>query len=333
LTAHPGPATVVYRDVQGETDFSIMRRAALAAAVLALLMLPAAAGAATSASFDDPIGDVTQYAPDLGTTAITVADDESFNVDTRIVPRPPAYWGGCAYTVGFFPYQTCVPANMNVTWYLDFDNAAGAVAEGGADAKVTVIPTQGQTFWESSRWNVANGRFVAGAKPAGTEHADGVRWTLRLADLGIPKPATVRMRVVSLYKSYNGLGTLLNYSDEAGPGTISIPGAGGSPAGADPSCAAAARRVNRLQRRIRSARRRAARGSRSARRRLARLRAQRRRAVRAMKRKCGAPVTTPPPTTAPPGCRLVTKTVLKQEGIGIYATWVLKPEVVVECTK
>jgi hypothetical protein len=26
-------------------------------------------------------------------------------------------------------------------------------------------------------------------------------------------------------------------------------------------------------------------------------------------------------------------TVLKQEGIGIYAKWVLRPEVVVECTK
>jgi hypothetical protein len=52
-----------------------------------------------------------------------------------------------------------------------------------------------------------------------------------------------------------------------------------------------------------------------------------------MKRDCGAPVTAPAPATAPPGCRLVTKTVLKQEGIGIYAKWVLKPEVVVECTK
>jgi hypothetical protein len=52
-----------------------------------------------------------------------------------------------------------------------------------------------------------------------------------------------------------------------------------------------------------------------------------------MKRSCGAPVKGPAPSSAPPGCRLVTKTVLKQEGIGIYAKWVLKPEVVVECTK
>ena len=52
-----------------------------------------------------------------------------------------------------------------------------------------------------------------------------------------------------------------------------------------------------------------------------------------MKRNCGAPVSGAGADHAPPGCRLVTKTVLKQEGIGIYAKWVLKPEVVVECTK
>jgi hypothetical protein len=52
-----------------------------------------------------------------------------------------------------------------------------------------------------------------------------------------------------------------------------------------------------------------------------------------MKRACGPAVSGAPPTSAPPGCRLVTKTVLKQEGLGIYAKWVLTPEVVVECTK
>ena len=31
-------------------------------------MLPAGAGAATSASFDDPVGDSTYYAADLGAT-------------------------------------------------------------------------------------------------------------------------------------------------------------------------------------------------------------------------------------------------------------------------
>ena len=315
-----------------ETEFSIIRTAAVLAVTLAAWVLPAGAGAASSAAFDDPIEDVTYYAPDLGATTVTVGDDDTVTVDTRIVPRPPAYWGGCAYTVGVFPYQTCVPADMNVTWYLDVQSGAGSVADDGADAKVVVIPSRGQTFWESSRWDTANGRFSAGAKPAGTEHADGVRWSLRFADLGISRPATARIRIVSLYKSYTGLGTLLNYSDVAGPGTVPIPGGPGTP-GARPSCSRATGKVNRLQRRIRSARKRAAKGSRSARRRLARLRSQRKRALRAMKRACGPPVSGAPPTSAPPGCRLVTKTVLKQEGLGIYAKWVLKPEVVVECTK
>jgi hypothetical protein len=308
-----------------------MRRAALVTITVILCALPATAGAATSTSFADPIGDMTYYAPDLGATVVTVADDDVVTVDTRIVPRPPAYWGGCAYTVGTFPYQTCVPANMNVTWYID-SASGGSVADAGADAKVTVVPSRGQTFWESARWDAANGRFVAAAKPAAVEDDGGVRWTLGLVDLGISRPATVRIRVVSLYKSYTGLGVLLNYSDEAGPGTVPI--AGGPPAaGASRSCVHATQRVNRLQRKIRAARRQAARGSHSARRRLARLRAQRRSALRAMKRRCGAPVRGPAPASAPAGCRLVTKTVLKQEGVGIYATWVLKPEVVVECTK
>ena len=304
-----------------------MKRAGALAIVIACLALPGAAGAATSASFDDPVGDSTYYAADLGTTTINVGDDDTFTVDTRIVPRPPAYWGGCAYTVGAFPYQTCVPANMNVTWFLDFLPNSGSVADSGADAKVNVVPSQLQRFWESSRWDTANGKFAAGAKPAAGEDAGGAHWTLRLADLGIPRPATVRVRIVSLYKSYNGLGTLLNYADEAGPGSVQV---AGGPAAGGPSatCGRATRRANRLQRKLRAAKRRGASGKR-----LRRLRRQRNRALRSMKRKCGAPVKTPAPATAPPGCRLVTKTVLKQEGIGIYAKWVLKPEVVVECTK
>src|SRR5687768_9864961 len=98
--------------VDRETEFSVIRTVAVLAIAAAACLLPAAAHAATSASFDDPVGDTTQYAPDLGATTLTVGDDETFTVDTRIVPRPPAYWGGCAYTVGFFPYQTCVPADM-----------------------------------------------------------------------------------------------------------------------------------------------------------------------------------------------------------------------------
>lgn len=310
---------------------SIIRMAAVLAIAVVLSLLPSTAAASSSASFDDPIGDTTYYAPDLGATTVTVGDDDAITVDTRIVPRPPAYWGGCAYYVGFPPYQTCVPANMNVTWYLDFQSG-GSVADDGADTRVLAVPTRGPTIWESSRWDTANGKFSAGAKLAAAEDAGGARWTLRLADLGIPKPATVRIWVVSLYKSYTGLGTLLEYSDTAGPGTVGVAGAPAAPA-ASSSCMQATRRVNRLQRKIRSAKRRAATGSRSARRRLARLRSQRKRALRTTKRRCGSPVKGAPPTSAPPGCRLVTKPVLKQEGIGIYAEWVIKPEVVVECGK
>ena len=125
-----------------ERDFSIIRTAAALAIAIACVVLPASAGAASNASFDDPIGDSTYYAADLGATTVAVGDDDTVNVDTRIVPRPPAYWGGCAYTVGAFPYQTCVPANMNVTWYLDFSANGGSVADDGADAKVTAIPSR-----------------------------------------------------------------------------------------------------------------------------------------------------------------------------------------------
>ena len=114
-----------------------------------------------------------------------------------------------------------------MTWYLDFSPNGGSVADDGADAKVTAIPSKLQTFWESSRWDVANGKFAAGAKPAAGEDAGGAHWTLRLADLGIARPATVRIWVVSLYKSYNGVGTLLEYSDKAGPGSVQVTGGSG----------------------------------------------------------------------------------------------------------
>jgi hypothetical protein len=302
-------------------------------AVVALSCLPvASAVAATSGSFDDPLGDSPEFAADLGATTVTIGDDETIAVDTRIVPRPPAGWGGCAYYVGFFPYQTCVPADMNVTWYLDYASGSGSLADGGADAKVVAVPSRGQTFWEGSRWDAANGKFSAGAKPAASEDPGGVRWALRLGDLGIPRPATLRVWAVSLYKSYNGVGVLLNYSDEAGPGTVSIPAPPGPPA--DPRCVQKTTLVNRLQGRIQSARRKAATGNRRAHRKLARLRLARKRAVQTMKRLCGPPTQEgAPATSAPPGCKLVTKPVLRQEGIGIHAEWVVKPEVVVECSK
>lgn len=299
----------------------------LVALTLALaLALPASAAATVSGSFDDSIGDSTQYAPDLGATTLTIGDDDTIVVDTRIVPQPPAGWGGCAYYV----VGTCVPSNMNVTWYFDYSPSSGSVADGGADAKVVVVPSQGQTFWESDRWDAANGKFSSGAQPAGAEDPGGATWTLRLGDLGIPKPATLRVWVVSLYKSYNGLGELRNYSDTAGPGTISVPGAPAAAGGAESkTCRKAIGKANALQRRIRKAKRRK---GRAAHRRFIKLRAKRKLALMTAEQRCGAEVDTePPPSSAPPGCHLVTKPVLQQDGTGIYAPWVIKPEVVVDC--
>jgi len=306
-------------------------------AIAVTCFLPvASATAATSGAFDDPIGDSLEYAPDLGATSVTIGDDETISVDTRIVPRPPAGWGGYAYCVGFPPFQTCVPADMTVTWYVDHTPGAGNVADDGADAKVVAIPRQGQTTWEGSRWDAANGKFAAGAQPLGTEDPGGARWTLRLPDLGVPRPSTMRVWVTSLYKSYNGLGVLLDYSDKAGPGTVAVDGPPASSVGgpaASPSCLSKTKTVNRLGDRIRTLRRQAKNGRAGAKRKLRRARDIRKRAVKAMKRKCGPPDTNaaPPPTAAPPGCKLVTKPVLQQEGVGIHAEWVVKPEVVVEC--
>jgi hypothetical protein len=305
-----------------------LRAAIIMLALAAVLAAPGSAVAASGGSIGDPIGDVTQFAADLGATGVTIGDDDTITVDTRIVPRPPALWGGCAYYV----VGICVPSNMTVSWYLDFLPGAGSSAEDGADAKVVAIPQRGITTWESSRWDSANGRFRTGAKPAAAEDRGGVRWVLRLGDLGIRRPGTIRMRIVSLYKSYTGLGTLVDYSDVAGPGTI---GVAGPPSAGGPSsaCSRAKAAVNRLQRRIRSAKRKAKHGSRAAKRRVRRLRATRRRKVTRLRRLCGKPASGPAPTAAPPGCRLVTKPVLVQDGVGIYAEWVFRNQVVVECTK
>lgn len=55
---------------------------------------------AATTSFDDPVGDTPEFAPDLGVTTVTISDEETISVDTRLTPRPPAGWGGCAYYVG-----------------------------------------------------------------------------------------------------------------------------------------------------------------------------------------------------------------------------------------
>jgi hypothetical protein len=308
------------------------------ALALSLPAAPSSAAAAVTGSVADPIGDSAEYAPDLGTTTVTVGDDETITVDTQVTPRPPAFWGGCAYYV----VGTCIPSNMTVTWYFDYSSTSGDLSEGGADAKVVAVPARGQTFWESARWDPASGRFVSGAQPAvgaepvTPEAAGDLRWTLRLADLGIPRPATLSFGVASLYKSYTGTGLLLNHADTAGPGSIVIPAlaVAAPPPSADAPCKAALGRTNALQRKIRKARKEARHGGRSARRKLRRLKKRRGTLVKAMRRTCAAPIDAQPgnpPSSAPPGCKLETKPVLQQEGTGIYATWVYRSEVVVVC--
>jgi hypothetical protein len=341
--------------------------AALFLALAALVLVPAAlapagARAAAGGSVEDPIGDTPEYAPDLGTTTVQVGDDGTLAVRTAMVPRPPAFWGGCAYMV----VGTCFPADMKITWYLDWDPGTGSLAEGGADAKVLVVPSRGTSFWESARWEATGGRFVAGARPAVIEEAEAVGWTLRLGDLGIPAPASLNLWIVSSYASYNGLGTLLEYTDKAGPATIAIPGqtSVGTPVtGTGPTCEAALlganslqrqagklhrairKAVHRLRRTRRAARKTGARAHRHMselrgrlahlRRRLAQVRRRLRSGLDAARGSCGttAPEPGPPPSTAPPGCTVVTRPVLQQEGTGISAPWVIKNEPVVECGK
>ena len=314
--------------------------AAIAAAIALSLLVPApSAHAAATGTATDALGDVTEYAPDLGDTTLTIGDDETVTVDTQVVPRPPAFWGGCAYYV----VGTCIPSNMTVTWYFDYSSTSGSLSEGGADAKVVAVPARGQTFWESARWDPASGRFVSGAQPAigaepsATESLGDLRFTLRLSDLGIPRPATLNFGAISLYKSYTGTGLLLNYTDTAGPGSVTIPGLPPAPAPTpttSPACTEAVVATNVLQSKIRKVKKRAAKGGRRAHRKLVRLKQHRKLLLQAMKAACAAPIDPEPgkaPSAAPPGCKLETKPVLQQEGTGIYAAWVYKSEVVVVC--
>jgi hypothetical protein len=273
----------------------------LAALTVALaLALPATASATTSGSFDDPIGDSTQYAPDLGATTVTIGDDDTIVVDTRIVPRP----------------------EMSVTWYFDYSSSSGSDADGGADAKVVATPSQGRALWESGRWDAATGNFSVAARPTGAEYGGGATWTLSLGDLGISRPATLRVWVVA---------ELRDSSDTAGPGTVVLsepPSAGGVVEGGQ-GCTTAIGKTNALQRKIRKVMRKR---GRAAHRRVVGLRARRTRALMVAEQRCGAEVGSgSSPRSAPPGCHLVTMPVLRQDGMGAYAPWALRSEAVVDC--
>ena len=150
----------------------------------------------------------------------------------------------------------------------------------------------------------------------------------------------MRIWAVSLYKSYNSLGTLLDYEDRAGAWNRRVAGPPPAPprpaAAVNGPCKRKLKAVNTVQRRIRSLRKRAERGSTGARRKLRRTRRTRTRAVRAMKTPLPPPAeeqAPPAPAAAPPGCELVTKPVLQQEGTGIYASRWSNPKSWSRCSK
>jgi hypothetical protein len=243
------------------------RSAVLLAAIAAICALPAGNAVASTAGFDDATGDMSQFAVDLGTTTVTVSDD-AISVETAIVPRPPAGWGGCAYQIA----EACIPADMSITWYLDHVPAGGSVADDGADAKVVVVPQRGRSLWESWRWD--GGRFSSGLRPLGSEDPGSVRWSLRLSDLGLARPATLRIWAVSFFGSQPGLGAPIDYEDKAGPGTIFL----GEPAAARADAPVAA-----------GCKRRTAASLRARLRRLADMDVSPGRAVGATKRRCAQP--------------------------------------------
>lgn len=217
---------------------------ALLLALAALCLLPGGAGASDD-DFVDPIGDMPMYAVDLGTTTVLDGGD-TLSVETAMVPRPPAGWGGCAYSFG----SACIPAEMSVTWFLDHV-AGGNPADDGADVKVTVTPEEGLSFWTSERWSSSADRYLPGPRPLGSEAPESLRWSARLSDLGIEaRPANVRIWVVSTFRSPPGIGTPLDLEDRAGPGTVVLgaPTASASPAGCDRRATVSRRPQRRLLR-------------------------------------------------------------------------------------
>ncbi|ADB50431.1 hypothetical protein [Conexibacter woesei] len=281
----------------------------LAVAALAFVAVPGAG--ATTVVLDEPF-EGAPFVADLGRTTVTYGDDQLLAVETAVVARPPAGWGGCIVQLS----GICLPAQMTVEWLLDH-SIGGDPAAAGADARVVATPSAGRTTWESARWDRYYARWRAGAVPNATTDARGVRWTLPMAELGLVRTpyfsttvgprANVDLFVVSRFSALDAAGLPIGGLDAAGPGLLPFgvlpealptpaPGATPPPVGDGPverrvACHRASVRVRRLDRRIRraakvahgrgpAARRRAARGE------LRRLRAQRSEALAAKRRTC-----------------------------------------------
>lgn len=192
----------------------------LAVAALAFVAVPGAG--ATTVVLDEPF-EGAPFVADLGRTTVTYGDDQLLAVETAVVARPPAGWGGCIVQLS----GICLPAQMTVEWLLDH-SIGGDPAAAGADARVVATPSAGRTTWESARWDRYYARWRAGAVPNATTDARGVRWTLPMAELGLVRTpyfsttvgprANVDLFVVSRFSALDAAGLPIGGLDAAGRG-------------------------------------------------------------------------------------------------------------------
>ena len=219
------------------------------AALVGLGLALAPAAVAAPVAVDDP-ADTSYGAPDVLAVAADSDATGTLSVVTRFAPRPPAGWGLCVPFVPGSP--SCFPLDMRVDWFLDAVPGAGSLADEGADARVTAVPTRGQSVMELARFDVTRG-WVTGPVPGLTQTGGSptldLGWQAAFASLGIAPGSAVAIRVVSRYRTFTGLGTPLVYEDRApDAGGLQVTLAG-VPAGSgpppDPACKRAATAVNR----------------------------------------------------------------------------------------
>jgi hypothetical protein len=236
-----------------------MRRGTIAlVALLGLALAPAAAAAPVGVA--DP-ADTAYGAPDVLALAADSDATGTLSVATRFAPRPPAGWGMCVPFVPGSP--ACFPLDMRVDWFLDAVPGAGSLADEGADARVTAVPTRGQSVMELARFDVTRG-WVTGPVPGLTQSGGSptldLGWQAAFASLGIAPGSPVAIRVVSRYRTFTGLGDPLVYEDRAPDAgglqvtLAAVPGASAPPP--DPACTRAATAVNRAQGDLSKARKR-----------------------------------------------------------------------------
>jgi hypothetical protein len=315
--------------------------------VVALLGFAAAPAHATPVSQPDP-ADTPYGAPDILLVAADSDPAGTLTVAARFAPRPPAGWGVCVPFVPGSP--TCFPPDMRVDWLIDSLPGTGSPADGGADARVTGVPSGGQTVFELARWDASRG-WVTGPLPqvaqSGGNPTIDVGWQALYASLGLSPGATIGVRVVTSYRSITGLGIPTAYSDAApDSGWITVVLAGTPPAVAagplpkpSAACTSTATAANAVQRQLARARARThsrrAGVRKRARREVKRL-LKRRKALRAkLTKTCPkpAPASTPagaaPPSTAGPSCHYVTKLTYV---LGLDGKYRLQERVVLACT-